>query len=127
MRGTVEKFARIDSANLLDFKFPYNGGSTATLTLRSDPRLNVILEVNKGQFLCDQYSHTSVSVKFDSGAISKFRCNTASDGRSNEIFIEGEGRFLASLRRASKVVIEPEFYQEGRQQIAFNVRGLKWN
>jgi hypothetical protein len=127
MRGTTSHFANIDSDNKLDFKFPYGGGSTGTLTLRKDPKLNVILRVDKGQFLCDEFSHTSVSVKFDDGLIERFRCNSPSDGRANEIFIEGETKFVNHLRHASKLVIESEFFQEGRRQLLFDVRGLNWD
>ena len=60
------------------------------------------------------------------GPIERYGCVTASDGRSNEIFITPEARFLAKLRSASKVVVEAEFYEEGDQQLNFSVKGLKW-
>ena len=125
MRGTTTKTATVSSENAINLPFPY-GIVRGRLTLRKNPRLNVILAVGSGQFLCNEYGHASVSVKFDNNKIERYTCSEAADGRSNEIFIDGEARFLSHLRHSSKVVIESDFYEAGSQQFTFPVSGLSW-
>jgi len=125
MRGAVTKTASVVSDNSLSFGFPY-GDTTGTIVLRRNPALNVLLKVDSGQFLCDDYGHSTVSVKFDDKPIEHYSCAAASDGRTNEIFLNGESRFVGRLRHASKVVIEAEFYQSGTRQLTFTVAGLDW-
>jgi hypothetical protein len=126
MRGTTSRYASVDSDNTLSFGFPYQGETHGTLFLRRNPRLNVILQVERGQFLCDDYDHTTVAVRFDNHPVEHFGCTEPSDGRTTEIFLDGEARFLTQLKHASKVVIEAELFQEGRQQLTFSVGGLDW-
>lgn len=126
MRGSKTRYASVTSENELSFGFPYKGGR-ATLTLRRRPEdgLNVILDV-KGQFLCSSFRNNTVAVKFDDGPIQRFACLEPSDARTGEIFINSENRFVAKLRKARTVIIEAEFYQEGRRQMQFDVAGLDW-
>lgn len=126
MRGTTARYASVTSEIKLSFGFPYKGGN-ATLTLRRRPEdgLNIILEV-KGQFLCSSFRNDRVAVKFDDGPIQRFGCSEPSDARTGELFINGENRFVAKLKKARTVIIEAEFYQEGRRQMQFDVAGLDW-
>ena len=127
MRGTTTKFASIESENEEDLEFPY-GKIHGQLWIRRRPEdgLNVAFEVYQGQVLCHSYSDNHVSMKFDNGPIQKFRCTGSSDGSTETAFIENEGRVLAALKRAKRVVVEAEFYQQGRQLFVFDVAGLKW-
>ncbi len=123
MRGTTSKLAELESENSLDFDFPYNGGARGHLMLRKEPEngLNVILRMDKGQFMSN---HEYVSVKFDDDPIVRFSTSEASDNRIGVVFLSPERRFLALLRKSRKLIIEAEFYQEGRRQMTFNVAGL---
>lgn len=129
MRGTKSHSASLVSDNQLDFEFPYNGGSFATLTLRkrATQGLNVILRIDKGQFLCSEYNHPTISVKFDSGPIRKFTCSESSDNSTGVLFIDNENKFVSGLRQSKKLTIEAEFFQEGRRQLSFSTAGLHWN
>jgi hypothetical protein len=126
MRGTTAYFANLDSENSLEFGFPYHGGN-ATLHLRQRPQdgLNVIVDVD-GQFTCASYMDDHVSVKFDNGPVEKFGCAEPSDGRTGELFIRGERKFVGQLKKSKKLIIEAEFYEHGRQQMVFNTAGLVW-
>jgi hypothetical protein len=82
--------------------------------------------VDEGQILCHSFSDGHVSVKFDDQPIKRYGCDGASDGSSDIAFLSNETGFLANLKKAKKVIIEAEFYQQGRQQFVFDTAGLKW-
>jgi hypothetical protein len=126
MRGTTSSFATVSSENDLNFGFPYKGGP-ARLTVRKRPEdgLSVAVQV-EGQFLCNAYSGATVAVKFDSGPIQHFTCSEPSDASTGTLFIDGEQRFVSSLKAAKKIIVEAEFFQEGKRQMVFNVAGLQW-
>jgi hypothetical protein len=127
MRGTAIRSASIDSANRLEFAFPYDGGSTATLSLRKmNGDLNVMLSVNKGQLICYGMGNTEVRAKFDGREIEDYSCGRAADGSSNVLFIRSESSFLASLKKAKTLIVEATFYQAGARQMTFHVEGLVW-
>lgn len=126
MRGTKTRFASATANNSLNLGFPYDGGH-ARLTLRQRPEdgLNVFLSID-GQFICSEYSGDTVAVKFDDGPIQTYRCAEPAAGGTGLLFINGEKRFVENLRKAKKVIIEAPFYDNGRQQMTFDVAGLDW-
>lgn len=123
MRGTVTKYASLESVNELQFDFPYNGGSRGNLVLRKSPKdgLNVMLRMDKGQF-----AHTSeyVSVKFDDDPVVRFGAIPPADGSTELLFISPEAKFVTRLHKTNKVIIEATFFQEGRRQLTFDAKGL---
>ena len=127
MRGTVTKTARVTSSNEVNLQFPY-GTVSGYIEVRKRPTdgLNVMFLVDKGQILCRSYSDGHISVKFDDQAIKNYGCEGASDGSSDIAFLNNESGFLANLKKSKKVIIEAEFYQQGRQQFVFDSAGLVW-
>jgi DNA-directed RNA polymerase subunit RPC12/RpoP len=120
--------AFIKSTNRLSFDFPYRGAQQAMLQLRKHPRWgqDVILHIQKGQFLCNSYDGCDVSVRFGNGKPKRFSAGEPSDNDSTYIFIRGYNSFVSELRKVDKVYIEAQFYQEGAQTIEFAVDGLDW-
>ncbi|MBY5438551.1 hypothetical protein [Rhizobium leguminosarum] len=129
MRGSVINYASVRSDNVLDFSFPYDGGSIATLgfRLRDPNQLEAYLMISKGQFTCSGYSYDVVSVKFDQRPLQEFRCNQAADGDTKTIFINDAMGFLRQMQSTSKIIIEASFYQEGSRQLNFSVAGIRWS
>jgi hypothetical protein len=127
MRGTSSKIAQITSDNVVDLDFPY-GEVRGQLWIRQRPEdgLNVAFEVEKGQILCNNFTDSYVSVKFDDGPIQKFRCTDASDGSNNVAFLGNERRILSELKKSKRAIVEAEFFQEGRKQFTFDTAGLVW-
>jgi len=127
MRGTVARFASVQSDNEINLGFPY-GVVHGTITIRKRPEdgLKLMFSVEKGQILCHSYSDSYVSVKFDDGPIHEYKCSGTADGTSETTFISQSASFLAGLKKAKHVVVEAQFYQQGRQQFAFSTKGLKW-
>jgi len=126
MRGTVARFAELDSKNSLRFGFPYHGGrATLTLRDRAQDGLNVLLSV-QGQFLCSSFSDSSVAVKFDNGPVEDYDCSEPDSGTTGLIFIENADKFVTRLKSARTVIIEANFFQEGPKQMEFDTAGLTW-
>lgn len=112
--------------NLLDFEFPYDGGSIATIVIRKNNSTDVMLNVSKGQFKSN-YSGGTIRARFDDNPAKSYKTSPASDGSSDVLFILNESNFIANIKRSKKLLIEAEFYREGNRQIEFNIENLKWN
>jgi hypothetical protein len=126
VRNATVDYASITSDNKVEFDFPYNGGSTLTMTIRHDHRGdNVILEVSKGQFVCGVES-CSGEMNID-GVPRRLTLDGAADGSANTLFARGEPGIIKSLKSAKKIIIELPFYQAGNKQFTFTTaKGLVW-
>lgn len=120
--------AEVDSTNTLSFGFPYAGAQRATLELRKHPRWgsDVILQVERGQFLCNSYDGCSVSVRFGGGKPQRFFASEPSDNSTTYLFISDYSKFMSQLRKVDEVVIEASFYQSGNQALKFSTADLNW-
>lgn len=120
--------AEVDSTNSLSFGFPYSGAQRATLELRKHPRWgsDVILQIERGQFLCSSYDGCSVSVRFGDGKPQRFSASEPSDNSTTYLFISDYSKFMSQLRKVDEVVIEASFYQAGNQALKFSTADLDW-
>ena len=127
MTSHVSYYAQSISNNEIDFKPPYDGGSKFNLTVRKRNGENeVMLQVDKGQFMPNIADERMIKVKFDDGQPNEYSYNEASDGSSNIIFIESCQSLIKKLKTSKKLMIEAEFYEEGRKVIEFDVSGFEW-
>jgi len=119
-KGIVKK-AMVESINEVNFNFPYHGIQRAKLLLRNHPRYgkDVILALNKGQFLC--VLNCTITVRFDDGKPQKYAATSPNDHSSTAIFISKADRFLADMKKAKRVYIEATFYNEGNIVFEFAV------
>lgn len=126
MSGIIKKYAVNTSTNKLNFEFPYDGGSSATITLRKNGKsVDIILRISKGQFKTD-FSGGTLRVKFDENKPLNFKYALPSDGSSDILFIEPANKFIKEIAKSKNIIIEAEFFQEGIRQMEFNVTNLKW-
>lgn len=125
-RGTV-KLAYVRSLNEVQFDFPYREPQRATLQLRKHPKYgnDVILNIERGQFLC-HLDGCAVSVRFDEGKPLTFSAVEPEDNSTTTVFISNYERFVKNLRKANKVFVEAQFYQEGNRVFEFETAELKW-
>jgi hypothetical protein len=125
-RGTV-KYAVVQSMNEFEYSFPYTGSQRATLQLRIHPTYgrNVILTIEKGQFLC-RYDGCQVAVRFDEGPAQTYSAAEPADHRTTSLFIHNYDLFVTAARKAKRAYIEAQFYQEGTRVFEFDVSNLKW-
>lgn len=58
MTDKVSTYATLKSENIVDFDFPYNGGSYMTLSVRKSPKYgtDVYIHISKGQFISNEYN-----------------------------------------------------------------------
>lgn len=126
MTSGERKIAWVSSTNSVSFGFPYNGEQQAQLTLRTDPRFgkSVIFGLEKGQILCSSFDGCAVQVRFDDDKPAKYAASGPSDHSTTVIFIEDYGRFLAKLRKAKRVRISANIYQQGSPVFEFDVSGF---
>lgn len=122
MRNAKTYSATVASVNKLNFKFPYNGGSSGYLSLAVGRGFGASLTISKGQFLCD--SNSTINVKFDDDKIETFSISQPSDGSTNIVFITPYKDFASKIAKSKRLIIEAGFYQEGSRQLEFNVNGL---
>lgn len=118
--------ASVVSSNTVSFDFPYNGPQHGELILRTHPRYgkDVILVIERGQFLCRSYEDCQVLIRFDDKNPSTYAAVGPSDGSSNHIFIRGYSKFISSMMSAKRVRISAEIYQEGSPAFEFDVTGF---
>lgn len=118
---------QVVSSTVLDFQFPYDGGSSAYLTIRNKDGLNkAYIEVSNGQFLI----HSSAKmwkVRFDKNDVDYYLFNPASSGNSKIAFISRPYEFIPKVKKHKKLIIEAEFYQDGLRQMEFDISNLKWD
>jgi len=136
MRGTSTRFIQTRSDNSVDFSFPYNGGARMSIILRSKKTqlkagqqpsslkpAEVLLVMDKGQFICSSYDDCSVSVKFDSGKVLQYSVSKSADADSKVFFIDNAQSFIKNISTHKSLIIEADFFQEGSKQFKFDLSG----
>ncbi len=119
-------FAAVRSTNTVSFGFPYSGAQHATLTLRTHPRYgkDVILAIERGQFLCPSYDGCTVLVRFDDGKAVRYSAASPADNSTVSLFIRNYSQFVAHMEKAKRVRISSQVYQEGAPVFDFDVSGF---
>lgn len=127
MTSSKKYYAEIEANEVLRFNFPYDGGSIATLTLRSKGKSSqdIYLSVSKGQFKNDSDGGV-IKIRFDDNVAKKYSYSNSSDGSTDIIFLDSVGSILDKIKKSKRMLIEVEFYQEGLRVIEFYTEGLKW-
>lgn len=116
------------SSNKVSLDFPY-GLRGARLCIRKHPKFgqDVFLSLDgSGQILCASYDGCTIPVRFDDGKVEQFSAAGPSDNSSETVFLSNDSRFIASARKAQRVRVQVEFYQNGTFTFDFPARGLEW-
>jgi hypothetical protein len=124
LTGKTERFACIKSTNSLEFGFPYNGGSRAELCFRDSGRRghNAILTI-KGQIPC--FDGCPIKMRIDEGKVVTVSGTGAADNSTGVVFLPYLPT-LSAVKRAKRLRIEAQFYQEGDRVMEFAPAGLQW-
>lgn len=125
-RGKI-KSATVMSLNKIEFGFPYQSPQRAALQLRKHPEHgnDVILSIEKGQFICGIRS-CSVQVKFGEGKAVKYPASGPADNSSTILFIGDFTNFVTNTKKSEKIYIEAQFFQEGNRVFEFETANLNW-
>lgn len=121
-------FAMIYSTTWLSFKFPYDGGSEAYLTVRNmDSDNEILLTVTKGQFISSYDYSKSLRIRFDNDQPIEIYYTFPSDGSSNIIFLDSADQLIQKIKNAHSFIVEVEFYKEGNKLLQFSYENFVWN
>lgn len=126
MSNGIIKYASIQSNNTASFNFPYQGAQHATLTIRKHPRNgnDIILSIEKGQFICN-LDGGHLKIRFDDGVAQTFLVYEPSDHSTTTVFIQGYNKFMKQLKYSKTMKIEATFYQEGNTVFNFDTSDFK--
>jgi|GEM_PF-3159698 len=118
--------ASINAVNYFEFKPPYEGYNTASVIIRRKRgNTDVILKIQKGQFI-GGIQGTNINVRFDQNRYREYFCSSSNDYDHTVLFINDVGSFIEHLKKAKKLLIEADIYNNGSQQFQFSVGGFKW-
>ncbi|MFD2570507.1 hypothetical protein ACFSUS_07670 [Spirosoma soli] len=124
--GTVYK-ATLPSTNVLQFEYPYTGGSIVTLTLRrKGGDTYAYLEVSKGMFT-RSFQGGNANIQFDGKRAVAYSLSAAANGRANIVFFDAEQRLIGQIRTAKAMVVQLQFAGQRPREIRFNTAGLRWD
>lgn len=127
MTSKTKFFASVQSEAPFELEFPYQGLQHARLVLRKDPRsgLNIMLIIEKGQFICRSYDGCEVSVRFDEATAKNWSVSEPADYSSETLFFNREESFLAQLQKAKVVRVQATIHDAGDRTFEFDVSGFK--
>lgn len=126
MTGRKRFTAMVESSNTVDFGFPYGGDQRGRLTLRTHPQhgKHVIFRIERGQILCPSYEGCRVQVRFDESKPIRFEASGAADHSTDVVFIDDYTGFISRLKKAKRVRIAVNIYQNGAPAFEFDVSGF---
>jgi hypothetical protein len=114
------------SPTLLQFKFPYEGGSTASFTLRRrSGETHAYLEISKGQFN-RSFQGGTARVRFDNRPAVSFPLVAAANGRANILFFANEQQLIDQLKTTRRMIVTVEFAGQDTRDILFKTTDLRW-
>lgn len=127
MTSDTVYYAEVYAHETLQLKFPYDGGTYAALVIRyKDGVNNVYLKVSKGQFNIGPLESVNFRVRFDDNKPIYVRVDLPADDRSNIVFLHPPGKLIPMMKKAKKMLIEAQFFQDNSYVLSFNVSKLKW-
>ena len=126
-RNAEIRFATVTSSNVVNFASPYDGGSSARMTIRRHPEhgLDITFSVQPSQMVCDVSNGCRALINID-GHQERITLLMPADYSSETLFVSGAQSLLSRIRGSRRVIIELPFYQEGNRQFTFDTSGLEW-
>lgn len=128
MNSTTTYIARVNAKELMQFDFPYHGGTESSIMVRKNASgTDVMLIISQGQFITSFTGDQYIKAKFGENKPKNYSISRSSDGSTEVVFINNDKNFIANLKANNTVIIEAEFYQEGIRQMEFNIQNFEWN
>ena len=121
-KGRVHNAATL-STNSVSFSFPYAGAQRGTLFLRTHPEhgKDIILSIERGQFLVRSYEDDIALVRFDDGDPISCKVVGAEDHSTTSVFFRDYHGFVERMLKSKRVRISVPVYQEGSPVFEFAV------
>ena len=125
-----ERYATLRSANVVELKFPYGGGTTATLSVNTDSKDGIprgTIRISNGQ-----YSAGLMRVRFDDGKVTSIHdvvdmIGGTADGKA--AYFKRRTRlpkqdFFSLIKTSKRLKFEVWIYDNGSQIFEFDLLGL---
>lgn len=126
MTDNVVYNATILSSDMAYLDFPYEGGTTMKLFIRNrNGEQDAFIRCENGQ-ITDDYDNRTLTIRFDDDAAVNYEVLESDDGDSEFRFIYSANKFIKRLKKAKKLKIQVQFYNNGTHVYNFDVDGLKW-
>jgi hypothetical protein len=124
--GEEQKFYSVSSTDLVYLDFPYEGGSSGTITIRKkNGRIDAIMFlISQGQ-IHTEYEGNYFRIKFDEEKPVNWSMSESATGSSDIMFFDNESALLNKIKKSKKVTLEVPFYNNGNQHFVFNTQNLK--
>jgi hypothetical protein len=122
--GKYYKEATIQSENVVNLSFPYEGSQHATFALRRHPRYgeDAFMSIERGQILCNSYANSVVILRADSGPVRRFGCAEPADNSSETVFLRDFSGTEQLIKSAKTLYITVTLHQEGDRTFEFKVQ-----
>lgn len=118
-------YAKCTSINLLNFEFPYDGGSSLNITVRKmDGENEVMLILSSGQF--NTVYDEPVKIRFDDSPAHTYGYDESGSGRSDVIFLHSPQSIIEKLKTSNIVKIEAPYFHSGKQVANFIAKDFVW-
>lgn len=125
--GSASYIAEVISTNTVHFRFPYQGGSKARVTIlkKENSPLFIAISISKGQF--SFRDGEIMRVKFDNDPVGGVVVSPSNNGNFNIIGVSGldADLLIAGIKRSKKMKLELSFYEYGNETFDFNVGDLQ--
>lgn len=125
MTGKKLVSASVESVNVANFGWPYQGDTRGWLMVRKHPRFgqDVLFGIEKGQIVC-RASGCNALVRFDDRPPVKFGAVGPEDHDPKMIFFTNTKQFVAELRKAKRVRVAVTVHREGEPVFEFDTSGF---
>lgn len=111
------------SSNTVDFGFPYGGSQHGTLLLRTHPKhgKDIVLSIERGQFLVRSYEDSTALVRFDDDDPITYKVVGAEDHSTTTVFVRDYQGFVSRMLKSKRVRISVPVYQQSSPVFEFDV------
>ena len=113
-------FASAGTTEPVEFGAPYGGPQYPNMTVRhSGRKVDVILQLERGQFMCSSWDGCAVTARFDDSPPERYSASPSADHDTTVLFINNASKFYGRARKASRFIVEAMVYQEGSPRFRF--------
>lgn len=127
MDDTRSYFAYCEANEIMEFDFPYHGGTRTWMIIRNISGKNsVVFRISKGQFM-ETILGGTINVRFDDNPATSYSFSGQSDNNPEYIHLNNPSGFINKVKQSKQVLIQCDFYNEGTRTLTFNTEGFEWN
>lgn len=123
--GTIDK-AILPADNVVQFPYPYAGGSTVSLVLRNrNGHTTAYLLTSKGLFT-SSYQGGRAQLRFDGGKPVSYALVAAENGSGSTIFFDADQQLIRQIRASKTMTARVQCPGLSLDELRFTTAGLRW-